>query len=118
VSGTRQPLMPSAERLTGTVVRWGGVYGFIETPKPGLSWYFVHKVDLTESGDLGLGQRVRFVPTATARGPRAPYIEVLDPAPTARPSGQRGRPRCQAQSPAGNRAHACGRVWAALPGLR
>ncbi len=64
------------ERLEGVVVRWGGVYGYIQATKRS-EWYFVHLADCGNIADLELGQQVTFTPAMTARGPRAVRVELV-----------------------------------------
>jgi cold shock CspA family protein len=72
----------STERLlVGVVVRWGRGFGWIQAPERG-DWFFAHHADLVDAVQLEPGRQVRFMPSTTARGPRALRIELL-PMPTA-----------------------------------
>jgi cold shock CspA family protein len=76
-----QPNRVREDRI-GIVVHWQTHWGFIEVARRG-SWYFAHVADLLDAEQLEVGQRVRFVPTPTSRGPRALGVELLAPAPPA-----------------------------------
>lgn len=77
----------TTERLKGRVVFWRASFGFIEAPGRG-DWFFAHQADLVDAAQLEPGQRVRFAPTATAKGPRALAVEVLSGPAAAERSGR------------------------------